>query len=770
MAQLRLHVQVVAEAPAERFCLTGSNEALGDWSPPEGVHLEWRGGAWVTRHPVALRPRERVEFKFVRLQGSRVEWEEGPNRVLDVPPGDVDLRLKGRFNAAAVVSTVPSVNREAEQREQDQQREVEAAAVEVWRRRLQEVEGELAAEDNEMRARCEQHFLTQEKRLACAERLRMELAEVRREAAERRAVRAQEEAAAIGARAAAEAAVAAATTRECHADKCGSGWAPSSGAGSATQRSPSASGVPPPRFGPAQQHAGLGSVGSDASSSGTTTEGVASTQPGYGGEATAAPRLTVPVLMLAGPVPPPPPGNSSKRTSPSDGSRSSCGSTPVAAPPGTRPGSATPQSLRGRRYVRASPPSGMPLQEAPSCPELPEAIPAAAAGLAAATDTVEAVPQDTHVRVLVAPPSARSVPMLRLDVANRISQVGAGTVPACTAGRSPADGGAAVAGPGTRGTVADVPDVGQLSPQLHLGRTTTPRGTPTFVTSPTTWASPYQPRPTQLTTPTATSPSRGHRDAMVGGAGEVRRLHVAPVSSPPGAYRETHGGMAVFSSTSPPTPSSSSANGSHSRAAAWAAFPPSPQLPSFERCEPARPLWPLEGGVQRGVLTRKSTKRVSTITRTNGGKDADVRYVSELQVLPIAWPVEVAAAGCARASEAEDVAAAGFGLGVGLPRTGSQSCSPRSGTDGGRRGTDPGFGNQSNGTRSTSIGALPSGLVASPELVAAFEVAKARYAERRAAAAAAASVAIAEAETEVEEDGTLKACRGNDAEANANAA
>lgn len=64
---MRLHVQVVAEAPAERFCLTGSNEALGDWSPPEGVHLEWRGGAWVTRHPVALRPRERVEFKFVRL-------------------------------------------------------------------------------------------------------------------------------------------------------------------------------------------------------------------------------------------------------------------------------------------------------------------------------------------------------------------------------------------------------------------------------------------------------------------------------------------------------------------------------------------------------------------------------------------------------------------------------------------------------------------------------------------------------------------------------
>ncbi|CAE8703201.1 unnamed protein product, partial [Polarella glacialis] len=92
----KIHVKLHGPAPIEYFAVTGSHEALGCWNPASGVPLEWRAGSWVTEKPVAIAPQHRVEFKFVRVGGApgSVEWEDGPNRVLEVPVGKAGIHIQ----------------------------------------------------------------------------------------------------------------------------------------------------------------------------------------------------------------------------------------------------------------------------------------------------------------------------------------------------------------------------------------------------------------------------------------------------------------------------------------------------------------------------------------------------------------------------------------------------------------------------------------------------------------------------------------------------
>eukprot|EP00971_Amphidinium_carterae_P283291 5624320-Amphidinium_carterae.1 len=101
-------IQVSADAPAEQVVLTGSHAALGSWNPEQGVALEWRYNAWVTKEPISL-PATRIECKFVRLsERGHVEWESGPNRVLDIPSGKKTtggaMQLRSKFNGECVLS------------------------------------------------------------------------------------------------------------------------------------------------------------------------------------------------------------------------------------------------------------------------------------------------------------------------------------------------------------------------------------------------------------------------------------------------------------------------------------------------------------------------------------------------------------------------------------------------------------------------------------------------------------------------------------------
>eukprot|EP00929_Paragymnodinium_shiwhaense_P085904 TRINITY_DN46379_c0_g1_i1.p1 TRINITY_DN46379_c0_g1~~TRINITY_DN46379_c0_g1_i1.p1 ORF type:complete len:404 (+),score=93.86 TRINITY_DN46379_c0_g1_i1:101-1213(+) len=111
-AVTRLHVKLSASPPQERYAITGSHEALGQWDPRRGVELEWRpgnqndpGGCWTSKQAVQIPPTKRLEFKFVKMVGDSVEWENGPNRVLEVPAGDrTRLGLRGRYNGDSVVT------------------------------------------------------------------------------------------------------------------------------------------------------------------------------------------------------------------------------------------------------------------------------------------------------------------------------------------------------------------------------------------------------------------------------------------------------------------------------------------------------------------------------------------------------------------------------------------------------------------------------------------------------------------------------------------
>ncbi|WP_250443737.1 carbohydrate-binding module family 20 domain-containing protein [Actinotalea sp. C106] len=72
--------------------VVGDHPALGSWDPAAAValsaedHPVWRG-------EVALPPGTRVEYKYVRVQGTQVSWEGGGNRVATVP-GSGSLTLQ----------------------------------------------------------------------------------------------------------------------------------------------------------------------------------------------------------------------------------------------------------------------------------------------------------------------------------------------------------------------------------------------------------------------------------------------------------------------------------------------------------------------------------------------------------------------------------------------------------------------------------------------------------------------------------------------------
>mmetsp|Transcript_64740 Transcript_64740/g.162911 ORF Transcript_64740/g.162911 Transcript_64740/m.162911 type:complete len:1234 (+) Transcript_64740:132-3833(+) len=292
--QLRLHVQLNAMAPHDGYCLTGSNVALGEWSPAAGVALEWRGNSWVTRQPVTVNPRERIEFKFVKLKSTGVDWEDGPNRVLDVPAGDVDLKLKGRFNADTRLSLATAADLHVEQNQAGHlQSTADLAVLAAWRRRLDETEQQIIAQEEELKAKRKRHALALERRAACVERLRRELADVKREAAERRAAKAEEEMAATAAAAVAAAAAQVAAAAQAGQQSQVSLPLPSpSLSGSAVQRCPSASGVPPPRF------SGINISGAGA---GLSAHKIGTSTPPHGASTpprSAAPRPTVPVPQV----------------------------------------------------------------------------------------------------------------------------------------------------------------------------------------------------------------------------------------------------------------------------------------------------------------------------------------------------------------------------------------------------------------------------------------------------------------------------------------
>mmetsp|Transcript_136783 Transcript_136783/g.354769 ORF Transcript_136783/g.354769 Transcript_136783/m.354769 type:complete len:428 (-) Transcript_136783:660-1943(-) len=189
--QVRLHVQLTS--PPDGFGMTGSTSALGMWKPEAGLALEWNGDAWVARHPLVVAPEESLEFKFVQATSEGMVWEDGPNRALDIPNVDRDFKLSGKFNADMRLSIVSASDRQVEQSKADQDRAAaEQAAAAAWKRRIEDLGGQIAAFEEDLRAKRERHALALERREACAERLRRELAEVKREAAERRAARAEE--------------------------------------------------------------------------------------------------------------------------------------------------------------------------------------------------------------------------------------------------------------------------------------------------------------------------------------------------------------------------------------------------------------------------------------------------------------------------------------------------------------------------------------------------------------------------------------------------
>eukprot|EP00425_Heterocapsa_triquetra_P002169 CAMPEP_0195062068 /NCGR_PEP_ID=MMETSP0448-20130528/8788_1 /TAXON_ID=66468 /ORGANISM="Heterocapsa triquestra, Strain CCMP 448" /LENGTH=738 /DNA_ID=CAMNT_0040092705 /DNA_START=30 /DNA_END=2246 /DNA_ORIENTATION=- len=181
---LRLHVHVAAEPPAQCLTVTGSHQALGEWSPRGGVPLEWKGDRWETRHPVFLPPRERVEFKFVRVRPDKVEWEDGSNRSFEIPASDTDLELKGRFNGDSILHLLnPS---EAAAKRAAVVSDAEANS-DIWWQRYEELSVNLASHQSEHRMRRDQHLKRQERLAETLARLSAELVEVRRESAARTA-------------------------------------------------------------------------------------------------------------------------------------------------------------------------------------------------------------------------------------------------------------------------------------------------------------------------------------------------------------------------------------------------------------------------------------------------------------------------------------------------------------------------------------------------------------------------------------------------------
>jgi phosphatidylserine/phosphatidylglycerophosphate/cardiolipin synthase-like enzyme len=91
----------------DRMVVTGSHPALGSWDPWRGAELETSDTLFPSWTANAKLPAgERVEYKFVVIRGDgRVEWEPGPNRVLDLPESGRSVVITGPYGDTSKSST-----------------------------------------------------------------------------------------------------------------------------------------------------------------------------------------------------------------------------------------------------------------------------------------------------------------------------------------------------------------------------------------------------------------------------------------------------------------------------------------------------------------------------------------------------------------------------------------------------------------------------------------------------------------------------------------
>ncbi|XP_024534041.1 phosphoglucan, water dikinase, chloroplastic isoform X1 [Selaginella moellendorffii] len=83
--RLRLDHQVEF---GEHHAVIGSADFMGSWK--NHVSMTWTESGWVA--DIEASPGDRAEFKYVIVAGDgRLTWEEGPNRVLDVPSGGSEI-------------------------------------------------------------------------------------------------------------------------------------------------------------------------------------------------------------------------------------------------------------------------------------------------------------------------------------------------------------------------------------------------------------------------------------------------------------------------------------------------------------------------------------------------------------------------------------------------------------------------------------------------------------------------------------------------------
>eukprot|EP00933_Yihiella_yeosuensis_P030515 TRINITY_DN24156_c0_g1_i1.p1 TRINITY_DN24156_c0_g1~~TRINITY_DN24156_c0_g1_i1.p1 ORF type:complete len:448 (+),score=72.57 TRINITY_DN24156_c0_g1_i1:69-1346(+) len=175
---IKLHMRIAGAQPRESYMVTGSHAALGCWKTNMSVPLEWQGTAWETKQSIPLTPCDRVEFKFVRKRLGEVEWEEGPNRILEVPRTQVDLFLKGRYKGDSLVEREERREKPAPVAAIDA---AEAAADAVWRQRYEELSAALHAQVEEMELRSEEQRHRQAKQAEVAAQLRAEIQLAQRE-------------------------------------------------------------------------------------------------------------------------------------------------------------------------------------------------------------------------------------------------------------------------------------------------------------------------------------------------------------------------------------------------------------------------------------------------------------------------------------------------------------------------------------------------------------------------------------------------------------
>lgn len=186
-----VHITLEGDKPRTRLVMVGSHPALGWWDPGKGATLEWTGKAWETTEPVALSALSgHLDYKFVRVGEGSPQWEEGRNRVLEVPvsahgnqsgPG-CDMLLSADFSGSSVYRSLTA--QEAATRPWSHTGKQGTAAKgdeALWRAKFEEATNSLAS--TRVRAEEEAARWSQEEKEAVEieEALRRELAEARRE-------------------------------------------------------------------------------------------------------------------------------------------------------------------------------------------------------------------------------------------------------------------------------------------------------------------------------------------------------------------------------------------------------------------------------------------------------------------------------------------------------------------------------------------------------------------------------------------------------------